>query len=251
MDTAELRRQIGLSVNRVIAEQEHERGGAPPPGRSKSNDIKMACDFTTAVGLPAYSEHGFRNVSPTVLEAIPIGKETYRRLLDGDQLGKNDTISYLGPAYFGDESSVDPDGSDFGHVGLIVDGAIVDIAAGQMARPASGLYVPDVIIIPAEDRAEDDAQNYNTVICDGGETVILYRVNPYAHDPEIIRQEIERIQVDDLVQRVKADLSTAIKDQPFPKYFGAGKGFAGTWNSKNGHLNPIHVLKQYRSTGRT
>ena len=185
------------------------------PGHEFSNfalaKSKALCVLTTMVGLDVFPQLQFSDVKPMTLEVYAATREDFEANERGEPM-------VLGPLHMGPPLS----GVGTGHVGLMVEGAIVDPVAGQATRISSktkllenpetpvGILVPDSIVISKAMQPKDIATDCAQIACNGGETVLQYRTRPDYHgylQSDIWRNPISIHAKDLIVQKIMAELS--------------------------------------------
>lgn len=184
---------------------------------------KSVCVLTAAVGLQVFSQLGFSEVQPMTLEVYASTREDY------EALERNEPMA-LGPLRMGPPKSR----VGTGHVGLIVEGAIVDPTAGQITQASLlkakqnqgmreavpdgrpfGVLVPDTVVISKDLRPVDNTAECANVAVNGGETVLQYRTVPDYHGYKDSELWQEKAIIDEVVKRVIKELS-APKKRPDP-----------------------------------
>jgi len=128
--------------------------------------LKNECLFSTATALEMFPDHGFNVPVPTPLQAIVFSRP--RRKPSAPRPVALNTY-YTGP--LGQVENYN------GHIAPVIDGALIDLTAGQMARPTMGIRVPDVVIVPAENMPKDP-RRFAVVTLAHGDTTVMYRAVP-------------------------------------------------------------------------
>jgi len=117
--------------------------------------------------LRVFRRLGYRDVAATPLAVAAFTPEAFTGYQAGRRQFSNGLV-FMAPSA----------GSSrwCGHVGLLVDGDIVDPSAGQAARPEQGLDVPRAVVVAAGSRPPDN-RNF-AVVVKAGNAVLAYALMP-------------------------------------------------------------------------
>ncbi|WP_280453613.1 hypothetical protein [Nocardia brasiliensis] len=238
IDDPELIREISIAINRcALGYRESSNRSYYEKCGKFAKGFKSKCILATAVGCEIYRRCDFHGIRPAALDVVALTEQVYAQVLRGEILVRKefDWIgngwAWQGPLPYGYPNA--------GHVGILVDGTMVDPTAGQLCRPLSGLKVPDIVVVPVDKLSSD---TYTAVAFEDGETHLLYRLAPestqYLKTPEWNDREL----IDHIADVVMEDLHTGRSAEPMPfEFLSIDSSVSGTRIRDYADLTPKHV----------